>query len=228
MPPDLPTFEGYDCLSGIRVGERWVLQCRSKEVQSPLLLWEPAAKSVRRLEHMPIDGHAEAPTRAPWILERVFYMRWWHSAKARFLKVADGPLRWDGDTSQRLRLGFAASQGGLELRRYDVESATYDVLREYAADACPGGQLGRAADTVMVDFERYATVTCVRPTGPKQTDSVRLWSEVLDLEGERVWRTKLSVREITREGVIVLSDNPTYDAWSSFGRVYVAAFATRQ
>jgi hypothetical protein len=180
------------------------------------VLWDPAAATLQL-----VDG--TTPSVASTVRPEPYSVSGAHlparldPVQARWLRVDDGTLGVARE-SHEARAFFGMSADGRELRRYDQDAATYEVIKRYDAKVCPGvlGVMVFSADA------RYVAVGCARPSPKNRIDGTHLWTEVLDRDRHQAWRTDKFVESITAGGLVLLDDRRTLDWMSYFGRVWVA------
>ena len=111
--------------------------------------------------------------------------------------------------------------GPYQLAKVDYESRKYRVIREYPVrnKSCPGtigiGYVGG------ISFPNKVVVHCVKGKEKPSTHGIHYWSEVLDLDTERSWRTKLYVQAMAADGTLIAGDEKIHASYSRQRRVFV-------
>jgi hypothetical protein len=206
-----------------RMGNRVWVFCAGRDGSTASYLWHPTDQTIQR-----VDGRDTLSLRAPENEAMPWAVRYFEvpairdEATGTFLRLPTGPLRlYETMLGARSYLGL--SEDGREIRRYDLDATTFDVVRRYDARDC-AGRIG--AQAAVKDQARFIVVTCVRPDAKRAPGqllhSTLVWTELVDLEAQTVWRTRLHVHEVLSDGTAVVSDATRMDLWSYFQRVWVA------
>ncbi len=215
---------GYaSCLRYTQLGHRTQMFCVDASNVSHQILRDPIAHTLQLVVPRPpvaftyvpntTDAWAVSPNKVDQVLDQV---------NGRYLRLAAGPMAI-GQHTMNSRVLYGMSDSGLELRRYDLDAGTYQVLRRYAPGDC-AGRIGNSLE-VTLDAGRFVGVMCVVAIGrPKLMREGRLiWSELLDLQTNRIFRTPLAIEKVLPDGMILLADRKNYDSmWSPFRHIWAA------
>ncbi len=212
---------GYtECFRSMAIGRFVMVGCLPSGRNSTLL-YDPGEHSIRLL-----DGATSvtATARGPFSISDSLVSKLLDVSLGRYVRLATGSLAV-GDQSDQGRHWFDAfDEDRRELRRYDLESASYEVIRRYDRNACRG-MLGVQKVRVVERQRRYVVVGCVAPLPTSSLDANQVWTEVLDLEARRVWHTPRWVEQITPDGKALVSDLRVADSTSDFQLLWVVDLA---
>jgi len=178
-------------------------------------LWSPTENTIREIEWS--QKAEKSSTFRPYMASRHSYEVLWDPERSRFLRLPNQDIEFF--TSRNGDERFGMSEDRAELRRYDVDKATYQVVRRYSTDDCPG-VIGLGESPRRTTNGRFEVVVCLVPLKKNDLDSKLVWSEVLDFETGQMWRTHLSIREVGSDGDVLAVNSKYYDNSLSFQRAW--------